>query len=114
MNLSEIKSKVSAIATANQLAMAPTEDEKAKLVPVKVSQFQLNTALDKENNPTDWMRHWENDARVAVSIHKDTLKEIKTNPKTDSLALQQEILTGSKGEYIALRIVKYQDAEETL
>ena len=83
MNLSEIKSKVSAIATANQLAMAPTEDEKAKLVPVKVSQFQLNTALDKENNPTDWMRHWENDARVAVSIHKDTLKEIKTNPKTD-------------------------------
>ena len=114
MNLNEIKAKASAIATANMLAMAPSEEEKDKLVPVKISQFQLNTANDKDNNPTEWMRHWENDARVAVSIHKDTLKEIKANPKTDSLALQQEVLTGSKGEYIALRIVKYQDAEETL
>lgn len=114
MNLQEIKNKVEQIATTQLVINAPNEEAKASIIPVKIAQFQLNTANDTAGNPTEWMRHWENDARVAVSIHKDTLKEIKDNPKTTRLALQQDIRSGEKGEYVALRIVKYTDAEETL
>jgi len=78
-----------------------------------ISTLNLNTAKDKDDKPTDWMRHWDNDNRVAVSIHKDLVKEIKSGNVT-TLGLQEEEREGSKGKYIAKRIVKYTPAEETL
>lgn len=77
------------------------------------SSLQLNTAMDKDNKPTDWMRHWDNDARVAVSIHKDTVAAVKSDA-TLNLGLQTEQRTGDKGAYTAYRIVKYSEAETTL
>lgn len=78
-----------------------------------ISTLNLNTAKDKDNKPTDWMRHWDNDNRVAVSIHKDTVAKIKAGSAT-SLGIQTETRSGSKGEYTAHRIVLYTPAEETL
>lgn len=75
--------------------------------------LNLNTAKDKDGQPTEWMRHWDNDNRVAVSIHKDTVKAIKTGNGT-TLGTQTETRTGAKGEYKAIRIVQYTPAEETL
>lgn len=76
--------------------------------------LNLNTAKDKDGNPTMWMRHWDNENRVAVSLHKDLIAEIKANPSLDSLGTQIETRTAEQGEYKAVRIVKYTPAEETL
>lgn len=89
MNLSELKGKVG------------------------VSKFELNTALDVDNKPTDWLRHWDNDNRVSVSLHKDLFAELKadTTGKIDTLALQTEVREGAKGEYTSHRIIKYTPAQ---
>lgn len=77
------------------------------------STLNLNTAMDKDNKPTSWMRHWDNDNRIAVSIHKDTVAAIKAGG-VSTLSLQSETRTGEKGEYTAMRIVMHNPAEETL
>lgn len=90
MNLSEIKSKL------------------------QIETLSLNTAMDKDNNPTEWMRHWDNENRIAVSMHKELVAEIKANHKINSLGLQSETRQGSKGPYTAIRVVKFTPAEVTL
>lgn len=81
---------------------------------VGVNQLELNTSNDADGNPTDWMRHWDNDNRVAVSIHKDLVEDIKKNANIASLGLQTETRTGEQGDYTAYRVVKYTPAETTL
>lgn len=79
-----------------------------------IDQLALNTAQDKDENPTDWMRHWDNDNRVAVSIHKELVAELKADANISSLGLQKETRNGEQGDYTAYRIVRYSPAEETL
>ena len=79
-----------------------------------LSTLELNTAKDKDNNPTDWMRHWSNETREAVSIHKELVDEIKADSNMSSLGLQSETRSGEKGDYTAYRIVKYKPSETTL
>lgn len=84
---------------------------KAKL---EIPQFELNTAKNEAGENTEWMRHWDNDRRIAVSLHKDLVAELKANPKIGSLGLQHETRQGELGSYESYRIVKYTEAEETL
>ena len=79
-----------------------------------LTALELNTATDKDDNPTDWMRHWDNDNRVAVSIHKELVSILKADSNITSLGLQSEKRSGQKGEYMAYRIVQFTPAEETL
>lgn len=80
-----------------------------------IPSLQLSTALTTEGEKTDWMRHWNNDNRVAVSVHKDLVDKIKANPEgEDSLAIQTETREGEKGKYTAHRIVRYTPAEVVL
>ena len=79
-----------------------------------ISTFELNTAKDKAGNSTEWLRHWDNNRRIAVSLHKELAKELKSNPKLTGLGLQTSTLTGEQGDYTAHRIVKYTPAEMTL
>jgi len=81
---------------------------------VGMSSLELNTATDKDNNPTPWMRAWDNDTRTAVSIHKELVEELKADANISSLGLQTEKRTGDKGEYTAYRIVKFAPTETTL
>jgi hypothetical protein len=81
---------------------------------VGVSTLELNTANDAAGAPTDWMRHWDDKNRVAISIHKDLVADIKATPGITTLGLQSEIRTGARGEYKSYRIVKYSPAETTL
>ena len=77
------------------------------------SVLNLNFAEDKDGNKTEWLRHWDNENRIAVSIHQDTVKEIReNNPST--LSLQSEVRTGAQGDYEAKRIVLHKPAEMTL
>lgn len=80
-----------------------------------IPSLQLHTAQDAEGNNTEWFRHWDNENRVAVSIHKDLVAELKEKKnKITSLAMQTSTLTGEQGDYTAKRIVKYNEAEEVL
>lgn len=79
-----------------------------------IPQFNLNTAQDAEGAPTAWMRHWDNTRRIAVSVHKDLVATIKSNPALDTLDLQHQVKTGEQGSYQAYRIVAYKEAEETI
>lgn len=80
-----------------------------------IPSLQLVTALTTEGEKTEWMRHWDNNNRVAVSIHKSTVEKIKANPEgEDSLDIQTETRTGEQGEYTAHRIVRYTPAEVVL
>jgi hypothetical protein len=81
---------------------------------VGVSKLELNTAKDSDGNATEWMRHWDNDNRVAISIHKDLVGELQADANITSLGLQTEIRTGEQGDYTAYRVVKYSPAETTL
>lgn len=76
-----------------------------------IAKFELNTALDAEQKPTDWLRHWDNENRVAVSLHKDLFDELKADATIGSLGLQHEIRAGEKGDYNSYRIIKYTPAE---
>ena len=76
--------------------------------------LNLNTVVTEAGEKTSWMKQWDNDNRIAVLIHKDTLTKIKNNPTISSLGLVTAIKQGAKGEYIAKTIVAYTEAEETL
>lgn len=79
-----------------------------------ISALQLVTARDINDVPTSWMRHWDNDRRIAVSIHKDLVGELKADKEISSLGLQKEVREGEQGEYTSYRIVRYTPAEEVL
>lgn len=78
----------------------------------------LNSATTKDGLDTDWMRHWNNDARIAVSIAKDTVALIQAkDPKAEHLVLQgpeERASTDSGQAYHAYRIVAVTPAEITL
>lgn len=62
----------------------------------------------KDGQPTEWLRHWDNDKRVAVSIHQDTLKYLQEHPECNQLGTQQQDIEPEDGApYTAFRIVKY-------
>lgn len=84
--------------------MATLAQIKSKL---GISQLELVTAQDINGNKTEWLRHWDNDTRTAVSIHKELAMELKSNPAITSLSLQTEPKVGEQGPYTAHRIVKY-------
>lgn len=89
-----------------------------------VAQLELNQATDIDGNPavttnsdgskTTWFRHWDNDNRVAISIAENLLMELKADSTINSLGLQTETRTGTKGDYTSYRIVKYAPAQHTL
>lgn len=79
-----------------------------------IPAFELNTATDQAGNKTAWMRHWDNNRRISVSIHTDLVNELKSNPQVSGLGLQTEIRQGEQGDYTSHRIVKYTPAEVTL
>lgn len=89
-----------------------------------IKRFQLNYSTDpqtekraidaKTGEPTKWLRHWDNENRVAVSVHEDTVNLIKGDSSMDRLVLQTEEREGSKGEYTAHRIVAVNPADMTM
>jgi len=80
---------------------------------IGIEQFNLNSAVNIDGEITNWLRHWDNSKRVAVSIHKELFNQLKKGD-TPNLGIQEEIRNGSKGDYRAIRIVAFKAAEFTL
>lgn len=101
MNLAELKAKIGAKHTTDKNT-------------VTIGVLQLNTAQNEAGEKTEWLRHWDNENRIAISLHKDLFEELKKDQKAGPLGLQHEVRVGEKGEYDSYRIVKYTPAEFTL
>ena len=87
------------------------QEIKAKL---GVSTLPLNQVVTETGERTSWFKHWDNDRRIAVLVHADTLALIKANPAMSSLGLNTQTKQGSQGEYQAITICNYKPADETL
>lgn len=85
-----------------------------KGILVAGQKLGLNPATTKEGLPTDWMRFWNDDKRIAVSIAKDLVTSIQNgDEKANHLVLQApETRTGNESgtDYTAYRIVAVQPA----
>ena len=79
-----------------------------------VQSLPLNQVVTETGERTSWFKHWDNDNRIAVLVHADTLALIKANPAMSSLGLNTQTKQGSQGEYQAITICNYKEADETL
>lgn len=79
-----------------------------------VQTLPLNQVVTETGERTSWFKHWDNDNRIAVLVHADTLALIKANPAMSSLGLNTQTKQGSQGEYQAITICNYKEADETL
>ena len=87
------------------------QEIKAKL---GVETLPLNQVVTETGERTSWFKHWDNDSRIAVLVHADTLALIKADPAMSSLGLNTQTKQGSQGEYQAITICNYKPADETL
>ena len=82
-----------------------------------VETLPLNQVVTETGERTLWFKHWNNDTRIAILIHADTLALIKADPAMSSLGLtapQTKISTASGQEYTAITICNYKEADVTL
>ena len=82
-----------------------------------VSTLPLNQVVTETGEKTSWFKHWNNEARIAILIHADTLALIKADPAMSSLDLtapQTKMSKASGQEYTAIYICNYKEADVTL
>ena len=79
-----------------------------------VSTLPLNQVVTETGERTSWFKHWDNDSRIAVLVHADTLALIKATPAMSSLGLNTQTKQGGQGEYQAITICNYKEADVTL
>ena len=79
-----------------------------------VETLPLNQVVTETGERTSWFKHWDNDSRIAVLVHADTLALIKANPAMSSLGLNTQTKQGGQGEYQAITICNYKEADVTL
>ena len=90
------------------------QEIKAKL---GVQTLPLNQVVTQTGEQTSWFKHWNNDTRIAILIHADTLALIKADPAMSSLGLtapQTKMSKASGQEYTAIYICNYKPADVTL
>ena len=79
-----------------------------------VETLPLNQVVTQTGEQTSWFKHWNNDSRIAVLVHADTLALIKANPAMATLGLNTQTKQGGQGEYQAITISIYKEADVTL
>ena len=83
-------------------------------VKLGVQSLPLNRVVTEAGEKTAWFKHWDNDNRVAILVHEDTLAQIKANSSIDNLGINTQVKQGAQGEYTAKTICHYSIADETL
>ena len=82
-----------------------------------VQSLPLNQVVTETGERTSWFKHWDNDNRIAILVHADTLALIKADPAMSSLGLtapQTKMSKASGQEYTAIYIFNYKFADVTL
>lgn len=81
---------------------------------IGIQVLELEKSVDEQGVYSGWLRHWDNDKRVSVSIHEDLAKELKANPNIKSLGTQYDLRETDKGTYHSYRIIKYNSNPEII
>ena len=82
-----------------------------------VQTLPLEIVRTQTGEPTSWFRKWDNDSRIAILVHADTLALIKADPTLATLGLtapQTKMSKSSGQEYTAIYICNYKPADVTL
>ena len=82
-----------------------------------VQTLPLQIVTTQTGEPTSWFKHWDNDTRIAVLVHADTLALIKADPTLATLDLtapQTKMSKASGQEYTAIYICNYKEADVVL
>ena len=79
-----------------------------------VQTLPLEIVTTEAGEKTAWFRKWDNDTRVAILVHQDTLSKIKADAGLNTLGINTQTKQGAQGEYIAKTICIYTPADETL
>ena len=64
---------------------------------------------DESGVPSPWLSTMNNDSRVRISVHEDTVKVIQASPDLSNFGIKTESKVGAKGAYTQHYIVKYSD-----
>ena len=76
-----------------------------------VTSLTLAPAKAKDGTATDWMRNWDNDSRVQISVHNDVVTKIKAGCMTLGVKSETKVSTTSQLPYMSHIIVAYADTE---
>ena len=82
-----------------------------------VQSLPLNQVVTQTGERTSWFKHWDNEDRIAILVHADTLALIKATPAMSSLGLtapQTKMSKASGQEYTAIYICNYKEADVVL
>lgn len=79
-----------------------------------VQTLPLRQVETEAGEKTAWFRKWDNDTRVAILVHQDTLSKIKADAGLNTLGINTQTKQGAQGEYVAKTICIYTPADETL
>jgi hypothetical protein len=79
-----------------------------------VQTLNFNRVVTESDEETSWLKDWNNDSRVAILMHEDTLNAIKANPAINTLGIHEQVKKGAQGDYTAKTIVVYKPAEFVL
>jgi len=103
MNTTEIKAAINA-AEGSSITNLLMQNQKATL-PGSTTEV-----------PTDWFSHWEDKARIRVSMHKDVLAAIKAQPTRGDLVIKKQLVdaTATRAAYIRYIVVIPAEIEAVL
>ena len=74
---------------------------------LNIIALDLTRSKDDKDQPTPWLRYWDNKNRVSVVLHDDVLKHIKDHPDTTKLALKYEAKCTKTGDQQGLAYDSY-------
>lgn len=98
MNIAQLK-----VAIATKFAI---------LLPSLMLVRQLN---EETKAPEPWVSHWENDARIRITMHDDVLTKVKADPTFDGLAVKYQMVdaTPDRAAYARAIIIVPANVEAT-
>lgn len=87
------------------MTIAQVKAEIASKSKTVVATLNMVRQLDKENKPSEWLQHWDNDTRIRIVMHQDVFEQIKANRDFEGLAvkpaIQVDAHTDEKGKEVA-------------
>lgn len=85
---------------------------------IKINDLRVKAEVSEETNePTGWLRHWDNEQRILVSLHQDVWNVLKDKEKrqfADFGVQSEEKVSKAGNAYASHRIVMYTTEQVSL
>lgn len=82
------------------MTMQDIKSEVARLTGIpQTLPWMMIRQTDLQDQPNEWVTHWDNDNRIRVSMHQDVLGFLKTDSNTAELAYyKQDVPVGKHAD----------------